>query len=61
MFAMFTRSLLVQSGLLLFVVLALATRQSLAAAFYIPEAGSPASLGTGGVANPTNTFGAASA
>jgi len=29
-----------------------------AAGFYIPEVGSPASLGTGGVANPTNTFGA---
>ena len=29
-----------------------------AAGFYLSEVGSPASLGTGGVANPTNTFGA---
>ena len=28
------------------------------AGFYLSEVGSPASLGTGGVANPTNTFGA---
>lgn len=29
-----------------------------AAGFYLPEVGSPSSLGTGGVANPTNTYGA---
>jgi long-chain fatty acid transport protein len=29
-----------------------------AAGFYIPEVGTPSSLGTGGVANPTNTYGA---
>ena len=29
-----------------------------AAGFYLSEVGSPASLGTGGVVNPTNTFGA---
>ena len=29
-----------------------------AAGFYIPEVGTPSSFGTGGVANPTNTYGA---
>ena len=29
-----------------------------AAGFYLPEVGTPNSLGTGGVANPTNTYGA---
>ena len=29
-----------------------------AAGFYIAEVGTPSSLGTGGVANPTNTYGA---
>ncbi|MGB5442150.1 MAG: outer membrane protein transport protein [Gammaproteobacteria bacterium] len=37
---------------------ALATQTSLAAGFYLSELGTPASLGTGGVANPTNTYGA---
>ena len=29
-----------------------------AAGFYLPEVGTPSSLGTGGVTNPTNTYGA---
>ena len=29
-----------------------------AAGFYFPEVGTPSSLGTGGVANTTNTYGA---
>ena len=29
-----------------------------AAGFYFPEVGTPSSLGTGGVANATNTYGA---
>lgn len=33
-------------------------RQTEAAGFYFPEVGTPSSLGTGGVANVTNTYGA---
>jgi long-subunit fatty acid transport protein len=44
-------------GCLLSIVACL-SQPANAAGFYIPEVGSPASLGTGGVANPTNTFGA---
>jgi len=45
-------------GLLLAVTAVLGTQNAPAAGFYLSEVGSPASLGTGGVANPTNTFGA---
>jgi long-chain fatty acid transport protein len=44
-------------GCLLSIVACL-SQPATGAGFYIPEVGSPASLGTGGVANPTNTFGA---
>ena len=40
------------------VVVVLATQSALAAGFYISEVGTPLSLGTAGVANPTNTIGA---
>jgi long-chain fatty acid transport protein len=40
------------------IVAALVAQNAPAAGFYLSEVGSPASLGTGGVANPTNTFGA---
>ena len=46
------------SGLLLLCAGGLAFPLAQAAGFYLAEVGSPASLGTGGVANPTNTFGA---
>jgi long-chain fatty acid transport protein len=46
------------SGLLLLCTGGLAFPLAQAAGFYLAEVGSPASLGTGGVANPTNTFGA---
>jgi len=36
----------------------LATQSALAAGFYISEVGTPLSVGTAGVANPTNTIGA---
>jgi len=36
----------------------LLAHNALAAGFYLSEVGSPASLGTGGVTNPTNRFGA---
>ncbi len=45
----------------LFIMLGLVTQRGLAAGFYIPEVGSPASLGTGGVANVTTTVGPATA
>ena len=35
---------------------ALLAHNSMAAGFYIAEVGTPTSLGTGGVANPTNTY-----
>ena len=41
--------------------LALFSQQAVPAGFYLAEVGSPSSLGTGGVANPTNTVGADSA
>ena len=41
-----------------FLMAALATQTALAAGFYLSEVGTPSSLGTGGVANPTNTNGA---
>ncbi len=40
------------------VVVMLATQSAMAAGFYISEVGTPLSLGTAGVANPTNTIGA---
>ena len=40
---------------ILFAVTMLATQSALAAGFYITEVGTPVSLGTAGVANPTNT------
>ena len=40
------------------VVAMLVTQSALAAGFYISEVGTPLSLGTAGVANPTNTIGA---
>jgi long-chain fatty acid transport protein len=40
------------------MVAALVAQNAQAAGFYLSEVGSPASLGTGGVANSTNTFGA---
>ena len=40
------------------VVVVLATQSALAAGFYISEVGTPLSLGTAGVANPTNTISA---
>jgi long-chain fatty acid transport protein len=42
----------------LFAATMLATQSALAAGFYIIEVGTPVSLGTAGVANPTNTNGA---
>ena len=45
-------------GFLSFTTATLATQTALAAGFYLSELGTPASLGTGGVANPTNTWGA---
>lgn len=42
----------------LFAVVMLATRSALAAGFYISEVGTPLSLGTAGVANPTNNISA---
>ncbi len=45
-------------GCLLSIVACLSAQTVTAAGFYLSEVGSPASLGTGGVANPTNTFGA---
>jgi long-chain fatty acid transport protein len=45
-------------GLLALLTATLATHTALAAGFYLSEAGTPGSLGTAGVANPTNTFGA---
>lgn len=44
--------------LVLPVVLLLVSQAVSAAGFYITEVGTPTSLGTGGVANPTNTHGA---
>lgn len=46
------------TGLLGVVTATLATQTALAAGFYLTEVGTPGSLGTAGVANPTNTFGA---
>ena len=46
------------SQLLLLCAGGLAFPLAQAAGFYLSEVGSPASLGTGGVANPTNNFGA---
>jgi len=40
------------------VVVMMATQSVLAAGFYISEVGTPASIGTAGVANPTNTISA---
>jgi long-chain fatty acid transport protein len=40
------------------VVVMLATQSTMAAGFYISEVGTPLSLGTAGVANPTNNIGA---
>ena len=42
-------------GVLLWVMMAMAISNSMAAGFYLAEVGTPVSLGTGGVANPTNT------
>lgn len=42
-------------GLLLWVMTAMALPNCMAAGFYLAEVGTPTSLGTGGVANPTNT------
>ena len=42
--------------LFLSVILALVAHNARAAGFYIAEVGTPTSLGTGGVANPTNTY-----
>jgi long-chain fatty acid transport protein len=44
------------SGLMASAIAALCVQSAMAAGFYLPEVGSPASLGTAGVANPTNTF-----
>ena len=44
--------------LILPIALLLVSQTVSAAAFYITEVGTPSSLGTGGVANPTNTRGA---
>ena len=44
------------SGLMASAIAALCVQPAMAAGFYLPEVGSPASLGTAGVANPTNTF-----
>ena len=44
------------SGLILSALTALLAPSAMAAGFYLAEVGSPASLGTAGVANPTNTF-----
>ncbi|MEA2078405.1 MAG: outer membrane protein transport protein [Pseudomonadota bacterium] len=46
------------SGLLVFSITVMAAQNTLAAAFYITEIGTPGSLGTAGAANPTNDFGA---
>ena len=41
---------------LLSAIAALVAQNVKAAGFYIAEVGTPTSLGTGGVANPTNTY-----
>ena len=43
---------------LIFVAGCLAVQNATAAGFYLAEVGTPTSMGTGGVANPTNTYGA---
>ena len=43
-------------ALLLAAYAGLVAHNSMAAGFYIAEVGTPTSLGTGGVANPTNTY-----
>ena len=43
------------------IIVAVTTQQARAGGFYISEIGTPGSLGTAGVANPTNNFGADSA
>jgi long-subunit fatty acid transport protein len=43
-------------ALLLSAVTGLITQNAGAAGFYLAEAGTPTSLGTGGVANPTDTY-----
>jgi long-subunit fatty acid transport protein len=45
-------------AILLSAVAGLVTQNAGAAGFYLAEVGTPTSLGTGGVANPTNTYGA---
>jgi len=44
------------SGFVFSTGLLLSTQAAYAAGFYISEQGTPASVGTAGVANPTNTF-----
>ena len=51
------RNFRIEFGVVLFALLQAAG----AAGFYISEVGTPGSLGTAGVANPTNTFAADSA
>lgn len=46
------------SGLIVSALTGLLAPSVMAAGFYLAEVGSPTSLGTGGVANPTNTHGA---
>lgn len=48
----------VLTGVLSVMAATLATQTALAAGFYLTEVGTPGSLGTAGVANPTNTYGA---
>ena len=50
----------IKSGyaLLIISVLSLLAKTASGTGFYFPEVGTPSSLGTGGVANPTNVYGA---
>ncbi len=52
------RPILLRTCVVLVGFLLINAQQCWAAGFYIPEVGTPASLGTAGVANPTNRFGA---
>ena len=51
-----SKSVRLGSALIMTAVAGMLAQSAMAAGFYLPEVGSPASLGTAGVANPTNTF-----
>ncbi len=52
------RPILLRKCVVLIGFLLINVQQCWAAGFYIPEVGTPASLGSAGVANPTNRIGA---